>query len=132
MMRLGSTHEGDWWRVAKIVKGIAREAEDLSCFRGRNEGGGDNSGMRFEHFDGSFVLFGFWLSGGPNVGFAIFAATDDVLGIITERGMYLTTRVLVALQLEFQTLCLSNCRRGLRESLLVTSNLISPLGSSGG
>lgn len=89
-MRLSPAHEGDWWRIAEIVQRVARYAKDLPCFRRGEESGGDNAGMRFKHLDRPFVLISFLLAGGPYVGFAILAATNDVPGIITECGVDLT------------------------------------------
>ncbi len=58
--------------------------------------------MGFERFDWSLVFVCFWGSCGPDVDFAIFAAAYHIPSIIAERCMYLTARVFVAFEFNFQ------------------------------
>ena len=84
MMRLGPAHKGDWWRVAEIIEWVARYTKYFPRFGRGHESGGDDGGMRFKHFDWPFIFISFGLAGGPYVCFTVFAAADDILGIITE------------------------------------------------
>ena len=59
--------------------------------------------MSLKHLDRSFVFLAFRLPCGPDVCLAIFAAAYDILGVIAERSMYLTARILVTLKLKLQT-----------------------------
>ena len=60
--------------------------------------------MSLKHLDRSFVFLALRLPGGPDVCLAIFAAAYDIFGVIAERSMYLTARILVAFKLKLQTL----------------------------
>ena len=102
MMRLGSAHEGDWRRVAEIVDRVTRYAENPSRFGRGHDSGSDNGRVGLKHLNRSLVLISFWLTGRPYVCFAVFTAADDIFGIVTERGVNLTARILIAFEFELQ------------------------------
>jgi len=83
-VRLGAANESNRRRVAEIVEGVPGCAEKLSSFHWRHDGGGDDCGVGFEHFDWSLVFVCFWRPGGPDVGFSIFAAAYHVPSIVTK------------------------------------------------
>lgn len=60
--------------------------------------------MCFEDLHRSLVFLLLGWSGGPDVRFPVFTATDDVSSIVTEAGMYLAASVFVPSKLHLQPL----------------------------
>ena len=89
-LRLRTTDQCHWWRIAQVVQRVAGCTEKLPCLRRCHDRSSDNGRMSFKGLERPLVPFNFWLSCGPYIRLAILTATYYILSVIAKRSMYLT------------------------------------------